>query len=158
MRNDASITYAPINTLKRVAEGVWIVDGPTIRFGWPWPKFRFSTRMTIVRLVSGELFLHSPTQLTGALQSEISRLGCVRFIIAPNRVHYSWIPEWRTAFPSADVYFAPRVREQAGQQIAFEGLPLAADAGYPWDMEIAGPALRRRTRRRGRRWSWRWRC
>ena len=114
MRNDASITYAPINTLKRVAEGVWIVDGATIRFGWPWPKFRFSTRMTLVRLASGELFLHSPTQLTGTLQSEIPRLGCVRFIIAPNRVHYSWVPEWRTAFPSADVYLAPRVREQAG--------------------------------------------
>jgi hypothetical protein len=137
MRDNASITYAPINTLKRVAEDVWIVDGPVIRFGWPWPKFRFSTRMTVVRLASGELFLHSPTQLTGTLQSEIARLGSVRFIVGPNRVHYWWIPEWKDAFPDADVYFAPRIREQARGRIPFEGLPLAADAGYPWGTEMA---------------------
>ena len=34
MRDNASNTYAPINTPKRVPEGMWIVDGPLIRFGW----------------------------------------------------------------------------------------------------------------------------
>jgi hypothetical protein len=80
MRDNASITYAPINTLKRVAEGVWIVDGPVIRFGWVWPKFRFSTRMTVVRLASG--VLHSPTQLTrisGALGSPNQRPNTICF-------------------------------------------------------------------------------
>jgi hypothetical protein len=50
VRYNASITSAPINTVNRLAEGVWIVDGPVIRFGWPWLKFRFSTLMTVVRL------------------------------------------------------------------------------------------------------------
>jgi hypothetical protein len=43
---------------------VWIVDGPVIRFGMPWPRFPFPTRMTVVRLTGGDLFLHSPTPLT----------------------------------------------------------------------------------------------
>jgi len=38
-------TYDPTGTLKPVAEGVWIVDGPVIRFGYeirfgPFPKVR----------------------------------------------------------------------------------------------------------------------
>jgi hypothetical protein len=59
-----SDTYAPTNTLKPVADNVWIVDGATIRFGMPWPKMPFPTRMTIVRLDGGALFIHSPTALT----------------------------------------------------------------------------------------------
>jgi hypothetical protein len=55
MLDDAQITYPPLNTLKPGARNIWIVDGPAIRFGWSWPKFRFSTRMTVVRLASGEL-------------------------------------------------------------------------------------------------------
>jgi hypothetical protein len=137
MPNDESATYSPINTLKRVADNIWIVDGPVIRFGMPWPKFPFPTRMTVVRLISGELFVHSPTPLTPSLREKIEREGNVRFIIGPNRIHYWWIPEWKSAFPDAAVYLAPRIREQAKGRIAFEGIPLVAANGYPWDAEIA---------------------
>lgn len=129
MHNAASTTYSPIDTLKSLAEDVWIVDGPVIRFGMPWPKFPFPTRMTVVRLISGELFVHSPTPLTLPLQQEIERIGRVRCIIRPNRIHYWWIPEWKSAFPDAAVYLAPRIEQQAKGRIAFEGLPLAATNG-----------------------------
>ena len=92
--NDARATYAPINTLKSVADDVWIVDGPVIRFGLPWPKYPFPTRMTIIRLADRALFVHSPTPLTGALRAEVERLGQVRFIVGPNRIHFWWIPDW----------------------------------------------------------------
>jgi Domain of unknown function (DUF4336) len=134
---DARATYPPINTLKRVAEKVWIVDGPVIRFGMPWPKFPFPTRMTVIRLVSGDLFLHSPTPLTPALKTELTQIGRVRFIVAPNRIHYWWAPEWKAAFPEADVYLAPRIKEQARGRVGFDGLPLDRGSGYPWDDEIA---------------------
>lgn len=137
MRDYAGATYPPINTLKRVVDNIWIVDGPVIRFGMPWPKFPFPTRMTVVRLTTGDLFLHSPTPVTPSLQAEIEREGRVRFIVGPNRIHYWWIPEWKTVFPDATVYLAPRVQEQAGGRIAFEGIPLASAGGYPWDAEIA---------------------
>jgi hypothetical protein len=137
MRNDVRAIYPPINTLKCVTQSVWIVDGPVIRFGMPWPKFPFPTRMTVVRLTSGELFVHSPTPLTPALEVAIAREGRVRFIVGPNRIHYWWIPEWEAAFPDADIYLAPRIEEQARGRIAFDGIPLAAETGYPWDAEIA---------------------
>jgi Domain of unknown function (DUF4336) len=130
-------TYPPLNTLKPVAENVWIVDGPTIRFGMPWPKMSFPTRMTVVRLARRRLFIHSPTPLTPELHADIETHGRPRWIVAPNRIHYWWIPLWRTAFPDADVYLAPRTKEQAGAHLDFEGHNLDRRSGYPWDAEIA---------------------
>ncbi len=52
--------YEPLLTLKPVAPDLWICDGPHISFyGLPFP-----TRMTIVRLADGGLFVHSPVTLT----------------------------------------------------------------------------------------------
>ncbi|HEY9553484.1 DUF4336 domain-containing protein [Allosphingosinicella sp.] len=130
------IAYPPLNTLKPVTDGLWIVDGPVIRFGMPWPKMPFPTRMTVIRLEGG-LVVHSPTALTADLEAEIELLGPPRWIVGPNRIHYWWIPEWREAFPNAEVWLAPRIREQAGSRIDFETRTLLGDASYPWDAEIA---------------------
>lgn len=127
--------YRPINTLKPVTDDLWIVDGPITRFGLMWAKMPFPTRMTVIRLKHG-LFVHSPTQLDRALKEEIEEIGPVRWIIAPNRIHYSWIPDWHAAFGDAEVYLAPKVREQARERIDFDGCRLDSDKGYPWDAEL----------------------
>ncbi len=136
MGGEALFTYPPLATLKPVIGDIWIVDGPIIRFGPPWPKMPFPTRMTVVRLADG-LFIHSPTPLTPSLKAEIERIGAPRWIVGPNRVHYSWLPQWVEAYPSATAYLAPRVREQAGQGFGLAGLPLDTAEGYPWDGELA---------------------
>ena len=43
-------------TLKPIATNVWIVDGPTLRFGMPWLKIPFPTRMTVIR-IGGDRFI-----------------------------------------------------------------------------------------------------
>ncbi|GAB1583422.1 DUF4336 domain-containing protein [Phyllobacterium phragmitis] len=137
MDKDAHITYPPLNTPKAVCDNVWIVDGPVIRFGMPWPKMPFSTRMTVIRLGKGDLFIHSPTPLVPSLKAEIKAIGRPRWIIGPNRIHYWWVPDWRGAFPEAEVYLAPRIEEQAKGRIDFTYTLLDRDRGYPWDKEIA---------------------
>lgn len=128
--------YRPIDTLKPVAPDVWLVDGPIIRFGMPWPKMPFPTRMTVIRLGEG-LFVHSPTRLVPSLRREIEALGRPRWIVSPNRIHYWWVPDWRDDFPEAGIYLAPRVKEQAGDRIDFAARDLDRDGGYPWDRDIA---------------------
>ncbi|MGA7782200.1 MAG: DUF4336 domain-containing protein [Paraburkholderia sp.] len=123
--------------MKRVAEHLWVVDGPIIRFGMPWPKMPFPTRMTVVRLAGERLFVHSPTRLTPELKSEIERIGRPCYIIGPNRFHYWSISDWRTAFPDAYVYLAAGVKEHAGNHIRFHGLPLCGAIGYLWDADLA---------------------
>jgi hypothetical protein len=137
MREAARPTYPPLNTLKPVCDDLWIVDGPVIRFGMPWPKMPFPTRMTLVRLAGGELFIHSPTPLTPELGAQIEQIGRPCWLIGPNRIHYWWIPEWKAAHPDAEAWLAPRVKEQASGRIDFDWRLLDRERGYPWDCEIA---------------------
>jgi len=137
MKSHTEEVYPPLNTLKPVADNVWIVDGPTIMFGMPWPKMPFPTRMTVIRLGDGRLFIHSPTQLTEGLKAEIDALGSVAFLIAPNRIHYWWMPDWKERYAGAEAWLAPRVREQAGKRIDFPASELAGETGHAWDREIA---------------------
>jgi hypothetical protein len=135
--DETRITYPPLDIPKAVAPDVWIVDGPAIRFGPAWLGMPFPTRMTIVRLAGGSLFLHSPTRLTPALREAVEALGAPRWIVGPNRLHYWWIPDWHAAFPAAEAFLAPRIRERAGGRIDFPTRELAGEAGHPWDGDIA---------------------
>src|SRR3546814_8311346 len=125
------LTYPPLNTLKPVATDFWVVDGPMIRFGMPWPKMPFSTRMTIIRLKDKRLFIHSPTLLTDGLRAEMAEIGNVSHIIGPNRIHYWWIPEWHHSFPKAKIWLAPRINEQMGDLIAVAATELNKPYGHP---------------------------
>jgi uncharacterized protein DUF4336 len=136
MESDSLATYPPLDTPKCVADNVWFVDGPVIRFGPPLLKMPFPTRMTVIR-IGGDLLIHSPTSLSSGLKAEIENVGRLRWIVGPNRIHYWWIPDWHAAFPGAEVYLAPRIREQAGNRIDFECRALDRDQGYPWDGDVA---------------------
>lgn len=105
-------TYDPINCLKPVAEDIWIVDGPVIDF----KSVPFSTRMTVVRLASGELFIHSPTELTEPLKRQIDALGSVGHLVSPNRIHYWWIGAWGEHYPDARRWASPDARGAAVKQ------------------------------------------
>ncbi len=106
--------YEPIGTLKPVADDLWIVDGPVIEMGYlAGSTLPFTTRMTIIRLPDGGLWVHSPTPTTPGLRAEIDALGKVRHIVAPNRLHYWWVGDWRETYPQARTYAAPNVRENA---------------------------------------------
>jgi len=106
-------TYEPINCLKPVADQVWIVDGPLIDFQYLGLRIPFPTRMTILRLADGSLWIHSPTGLAPTVQRQVDALGPVRHLIAPNTIHYAWIPDWKSAYPAAATHAAPGVCARA---------------------------------------------
>lgn len=107
--------YEPINLYKPLAPDIGIVDGPFEYFTvaglrMPMP---FTTRMTVVRLGNGDLFLHSPIGFNEELAAELRRMGTVRHLISPNQWHYAHIGEWQTAFPEAIAWASPGVRRRA---------------------------------------------
>ncbi|WP_235857809.1 DUF4336 domain-containing protein [Marimonas lutisalis] len=111
--------YEPLNTPKPVGPGIWIVDGPAIRFfGMP-----FSTRATVVQLDNGDLWVHSPTQLSDGLRDEVAALVPVAHLIAPNWIHYAYVADWQAAFPRALAWAAPGVAQRAakkGMELRFD--------------------------------------
>ena len=128
--------YEPINTLKPVGDDIWLVDGPEIGFRVLGLTIPFPTRMTIVRLPGGRLWIHSPTPLEPALKAEIDALGTVAFLIAPNRIHHWWVADWKRAYPDAAVHAAPRVAEQAGERLSEIDAELGPEAPADWAEEI----------------------
>ena len=86
--------YSPLNSLKKIADNLWIVDGEEVLMNFKLFKVPFSTRMTVIRLQNGGLWVHSPINPSDNLLFEIKQLGEVKHLIAPNVLHYSYINEW----------------------------------------------------------------
>lgn len=116
MSQAAIALYEPINTLKQVDEDIWIVDGPIVSMAMYGTKIPFPTRMTIVRLSTGELWCHSPIELTLNLKAQVDSLGPLRHLISPNKIHYAHIGTWARAYPEAMAWASPGVRDRAIQQ------------------------------------------
>ncbi|MBA2919705.1 DUF4336 domain-containing protein [Sphingomonas sp. MAH-20] len=110
---DAFVPYAPLNVPKPFADAVWIVDGPEIAMDYLGLKLPFPTRMTVVRLPDGGLWLHSPIAFDQGLAASIAAFGPVRHLIAPNTLHYWWIPDWAARFPEAQLHAAPGLDKAA---------------------------------------------
>jgi hypothetical protein len=125
------IPYAPINELKPVASDVWIVDGSIIRFGMGPFRAPFTTRMTVVRLKDGGLWVHSPVEADEGLFAAVEALGVVRFLVAPNPIHYWWIPRWKQRFPDAEFHAVETLRARAKRPLPdFRELTNDASAGW----------------------------
>lgn len=116
-------TYPPLDTLKPVADGVWVVDsGPLRPLGVPVPL-----RMTVLRLGNGDLLLHSPTRHTAELARGLEAIGPVRHLIAPNGAHWMYVREWQDAYPDAITWAAPGLRDRA--QVRRSGIRFDHDLG-----------------------------
>jgi hypothetical protein len=117
-------TYPPLDTLKPVGDGIWIVDsGPMMVMGGaPLP-----VRMTVVKLKNGDVWLHSPTRFIRELREEIDRLGPVRHLVAPDVAHWTFLQDWQKAYPDALTWAAPGLRDRA--QVKKSGVRLARDLG-----------------------------
>lgn len=129
----ADVTYPPLDTLKPVADGVWIVDsGPLHVLG----LMLLPVRMTVIRLASGNLLLHSPTRFDARLRAEIEAQGKIAHLVAPNVAHWSFVEEWQHACRQAFVWAAPGLRERAA--VRKSNLRLDRDLGEEAPAEWAG--------------------
>lgn len=86
------------------APDIWLADGPAITAAM---GFRYPTRMALIRLAGGDLFIWSPVALCDALRAAVDALGPVRHIVAPNALHDSFLADWHRAYPEAALYAAP---------------------------------------------------
>ena len=88
--------------LRPVADNLWVEARPLRFFG-----LETGTRMTVVRLEGGGLFVHSPVELDDATRRAIDALGPVKAVVAPNRLHHLYVGAWASAYPDAALYGCP---------------------------------------------------
>lgn len=127
--------YRPLNTPKPFGEDVWIVDGPEIRMDYGPISLPFPTRMTVVRLSGGELWVHSPIAPDPDLFDAIEALGTVAHLVAPNSLHYWFMADWIERYPEATTCAVPDLVEKAKRAFRID-VPLGSSAAPAWQDEI----------------------
>ena len=86
------------------ANELWLAEGPVVPFlpGLPYP-----TRMAVVRLAGGGLWVWNPVALDDGLAAEVDALGPVHDVVAPNKLHHLFVGEWKERYPAARLHAAP---------------------------------------------------
>jgi hypothetical protein len=122
--------HGALSKFTAIGPDIWMVDGSRIKF----LGLLIGTRMTIVRLRDGRLWIHSPIALTPELSSALDALGPISLLVAPNKFHHLFLKEWVDAYPSARVFAAPGLRGKR-KDISFDA-ELTAMAPDDWRDEI----------------------
>ena len=107
-----SMLYRPLDVPKPFGTDMWLVDSE-IGPGVP-------VRMTVIRLPDGDLLLHSPTRHSAGLQRALAALGPIRYLVAPNSVHWMFCKDWQDAVHDAVTFAAPGLRKRG--QVRRSGL------------------------------------
>lgn len=106
---------------------VWCAQ-QLLRFG----PVELATRMTVIRLREGGLWVHSPVAPTEVLVDDLRRLGDVRHVVAPNRSHHLFFLPFLRAFPDAQGWIAPGLAGKRPDLAGFRTL----DERLPWTEEL----------------------
>lgn len=96
---------------------------------------RFNARMTVIKLRSGEILIHSPCAFDEALTAEVAELGPVAAIIAPGNFHWLHVRSCQRAFPQARTCICPGVEKRA-KELSFDEV-LGDEAPALWASELS---------------------
>ena len=116
--------------LEKLHDALWLVEGEIVHFlGFPFP-----TRSVIVRLANGNLWVWSPIRLVPDLRAELDRLGPLRHLISPNKMHHLYLQDWRAAYPQAQLW-GPRSTIRKRRDLTFRE-PLQDSPPSEWEPDI----------------------
>ena len=101
--------------LRQFGPGIWVAEGSPVSFY----GFAYPTRMAVVQLTDGSLFVWSPVQLSATLRLDVDALGPVRHLVSPNALHHLFLGEWKSAYPAARLHASPGLRRKR-KDLAFD--------------------------------------
>lgn len=93
--------------LELLTDNIWTTTRPLRFFG-----LEIGTRMTVVRLAGGGLFVHSPVALDAPTREAVDALGPVVAIVAPCLFHHLFVADWARAYPGASVSGCPGLADK----------------------------------------------
>lgn len=115
---------------------IWTIDGDTVRMFGVLP---FTTRMTVIRLESGGLWVHSPVAPTRERRAVVDNLGPVEHLVAPNKIHSLGVEPWKAHYPSAKIWVSPAFSKRHPDIAVDETVTNGVEP--PWSREIGHCAV-----------------
>jgi hypothetical protein len=126
----------PAEALEQLDRDLWVATRPL-----PLWVGDVGTRMTVIRLAGGDLFLHSPVSLDPALREALDRIGRVRWVVGPSKVHHFHLGDYARGYPEAELCGAPGLAEKRPDlrfQRVIDDAPVPAWAGELRHLVFAG--------------------
>ena len=117
--------------LQKIDDDIWIYDGSTVS----WYGMPYTTRMTIVRLKSGEIWIHSPEEIVNGFLSEIQKLREIKYLVSPNKIHHLFVQDWIQLLPDAIAFSAPGLQEKRSDVIFYGELSDKSESQWNKDIE-----------------------
>ena len=116
--------------LEQLGPDIWIADGGIVSFF----GFDYPTRMAVVRIEDGGLWVWSPIALTTELEQEVRALGPVGHLVSPNKLHHLFLGAWKANFPEAKRWGPPSTVARFAD-LGFSGT-LTDDAPPDWAGQV----------------------
>lgn len=110
-------------SVSELVPGIWSSE----RSLW-FSGVKLRSRMTVVRLDDGALWVHSASEPTDELCTDLDRLGEVRWIVVPNRFHHIHAAAFKARYPGARIV-GPATAVARNKTVAID-VPIA-DAHFP---------------------------
>jgi hypothetical protein len=119
-----------VDHLRSLAPDLWVTDTP-LRFR----GIEVGRRMTVVRLSSGDLLVHSPAQLNDELRVTLRELGGVRFVVPASSMHgHLFMEDYKAAYPNIELFAAPGL-DRKRRDLTFDGL-LGSEPDPRWSEDL----------------------
>lgn len=88
--------------LKEIDKNIWVGEQSLKYLG-----LDVGTRMTVIRLTTGELIVISPIQVDNMTIHQLNEVGNVSYIIAPNLYHHLFASSFKDIYPKAKLWATP---------------------------------------------------
>jgi len=121
--------------IREVKEGVWTFSRPFLRA----PFVPFGGRSTAIKLKDGSVWLLASTKADEETITKIKEIGPVKYIMAPDVVHWLNLKDFSQAFPEAKVIGVDGLDAKVPTEVKFAGLYGKDPEGtlYGFEDEIA---------------------
>jgi hypothetical protein len=96
-----------LQAFRQLDDGLWVAERPQHFIG-----AQIGTRMTVIRLQDGGLFVHSPVPLGWQTRYELDGMGTVKAVVAPNRFHHLYVRDFLEQLPNVAAFAAPGLQEK----------------------------------------------
>jgi Domain of unknown function (DUF4336) len=116
--------------LQKIAPNIWHTQHNFVANG-----ISVSSRMTVVRLQDGCLWLHSPVPISSELKAELNGLGEVKYVVAPSKMHHLFVVDCMAAFPQATLFGAPGLQAKRPDLQGMRELQAFAEPSWQDDLE-----------------------
>jgi len=97
-----------VQAIVHFASNIWFARSASVRF----VGVRLPTRAIIARLADGSVWINSPVETSEEVNREITSIGPIHSLVAPNSYHVWRLEAVRARYPGAQLWMPPKYRGQ----------------------------------------------